>query len=302
MPADDPKCREEPSDVVAQVVEPRERDLGDGFVVRRVLPAPRRRMVGPFIFWDEMGPVTLAPGRGLDVRPHPHIGLATITYLFEGEIFHRDSLGSAIAIRPGEVNWMTAGRGVTHSERTRDEVRAVESRVHGIQSWIALPEAHEDDAPWFAHHGADEIPEVEQDGASLRVIAGEVYGVASPVRTLSPMFYVDARIPAGARVPLPEGHEERAAYVVSGALRASGDRFGAGRMLVFEAGDASIVADEDSRVMLIGGAPLGQRFIEWNFVGSTRERVEAAKRDWREERTERFPLVPGDEAERIPLP
>ncbi|MEC7525824.1 MAG: pirin family protein [Myxococcota bacterium] len=302
MPAPEPECHEDRDHAVAQLIEPREKDLGDGFVVRRVLPAKRRRMVGPFIFWDEMGPVTFAPGQGLDVRPHPHIGLATLTYLFEGEIFHRDSLGTAVAIRPGEVNWMTAGRGVTHSERTRDEVRERGGRVHGIQSWIALPEAHEDDEPWFAHHDAEALPELERDGATLRVIAGDVYGKRSPLKTLSPMFYVDAKLPEGTQLPLPDGPTERAAYVVAGEVAVNGERHGPGRMLVFEPGHARIEAKSESRVMLLGGEPLGPRHIEWNFVASSKERIAAARDAWSAEDTARFPLVPGDEAERIPYP
>ena len=255
MPADDPKCHEEPSDVVAQVVEPRERDLGDGFVVRRVLPAPRRRMVGPFIFWDEMGPVTLAPGRGLDVRPHPHIGLATITYLFEGEIFHRDSLGSDQVIWPGEVNWMIAGRGVTHSERTGTEARKQANRLFGIQTWVALPRDREDDDPSFEHHGKDALPYLENEGARLRLILGSAYGETAPARVFSEMFYADVELDPGATLPLPEEHEDRGVYVATGSVSIAATAYEAGRMVVVKPGLAlsATAGESGARLMLLGG-------------------------------------------------
>jgi redox-sensitive bicupin YhaK (pirin superfamily) len=282
------------------IVDGRRRDLG-GFSVRRLLPAVERRLVGPFIFFDHMGPADFEPGRGIDVRPHPHIALATVTYLFEGEILHRDSLGSAQPIRPGAVNWMIAGRGIVHSERTAPEVRARGGRLDGIQSWVALPTAHEDDAPAFTHHPADTIPRLERDGAIVRVLAGTAYGTTSPVRVLSPTLYVDAALDDGATLPVPDEHQERAVYVAHGRVRVGADEFADGQMIVLPR-DArvTVTAVEPARVILLGGAPLdGERHIYWNFVGSTKERIETAKRDWRDGR---FPKVPGDEHERIPLP
>lgn len=286
------------------VVVTRVRDLVGGFKVRRVLPSARRRMVGPFIFLDQMGPEILAAGRGLDVAPHPHIGLATVTYLFGGELLHRDSLGTVQAIRPGEVNWMTAGRGIAHSERTPQEMRAAGSDLFGIQSWVALPLRHEEIDPAFAHHGAEELPVVEGDGLRVRLIAGALYGVRSPVETLSEMFYADAELDAGARLPVPVEQEERAAYVVSGVVALGGDggTFEAGQLLVFKPGaDVTLEAIESSpaRVMLLGGEPMeGGRHIWWNFVSSSSERIEEAKEDWK---AGRFAPVP-EETEFIPLP
>lgn len=284
---------------VARVIEPGTRDLG-GFSVRRILPAPAMRAVGPFVFLDEMGPATFEPGRGIDVRPHPHIGLATVTYLFEGEIMHRDSLGVVQPIRPGAVNWMTAGRGIVHSERTGDEERARTSRLHGIQSWIALPREHEEVEPAFFHHPADSLPQLERDGATLRLIAGEAYGERSPVATLSPMFYLAAELTAGARLPLPPDLGERAIYVVSGSVALGGSVYGSGRMLVAADGvEVEIAAAADSRLMLLGGAPLdGPRHLWWNLLSSRPERIEQAKSDWK---AGRFAPVPG-ETEFIPLP
>jgi redox-sensitive bicupin YhaK (pirin superfamily) len=257
-------------------------------------------MVGPFIFFDHMGPAALAPGDGLDVRPHPHIGLATVTYLFDGEILHRDSVGSVQPIRPGDVNWMTAGRGIVHSERTPPGLRAAGTRVHGIQTWVALPRAHEETAPAFAHHPAATLPVVTLPGVAVRVIAGTALGARSPVDVFSPTLYAAAELAPGARLALPPEHEERAVYLVDGAASVAGVALEPGTMAVLAPGaDAEVRADAASIVMLLGGAKMdGARFIWWNFVSSSRERIEQAKADWREDR---FPPVPG-ETERIPLP
>ena len=284
---------------IAHVVESRRRDLGDGFEVQRVLPWGGGRMVGPFIFLDQMGPVVFAPGKGVDVRPHPHIGLATVTYLFEGEILHRDSLGFVQPIRPGEVNWMTAGRGIAHSERTVPEIRAAGHRLWGLQSWVALPDGREEDEPSFLHFASDQLPRIERDGVAICLIAGSAFGEVAPVPALSPMFYADASMPIRSQLTLPAEHEERAAYIVQGALEIDGEVFNAGTLLIFTPGArAEITAFGNSRIALLGGAPLGERHIWWNFVSSSEARIETAKRDWREER---FASVPG-ETERIPLP
>ena len=282
-------------------IEARTRDLGNGFTVRRLLPSAARRMVGPFIFLDHMGPVQLASGQGLDVRPHPHINLATVTYLFDGEILHRDSLGSEQPIRPGAVNWMTAGRGIVHSERSPAVVRKTGARVHGLQLWVALPKSAEEVEPSFRHHGAGDIPAVERNGARLRIVAGSAFGVTSPVHVLSPLFYVEAQLEQGAELALPDGFSGRAAYVVEGSIACEGQTHGTSAMLVFRTGAAaSLTALEPARVMLLGGAPLdGERYIEWNFVSSSKERIARAKDDWR---SGRFPRVPGDDVEFIPLP
>jgi redox-sensitive bicupin YhaK (pirin superfamily) len=297
----EPRCRPAAEPALELLIEARGRDLGDGFRVRRLLPAAARRMVGPFIFFDQMGPVAMPPGRGLDVRPHPHINLATVTYLFEGEILHRDSLGTQQVIRPGALNWMTAGRGIVHSERSPGPARKTGVRVHGLQLWVALPRAHEEVEPSFQHHAADALPALERAGTRLRVIAGSAYGAASPVKVLSPLFYVEARLEPDAELALPDEHAERAAYVVDGSVCCDGEAHAAGVMLVFrEKTPARIRALEPSRVMLLGGAPLdGERHIWWNFVSSSPERLERARSDWRERR---FPKVPGDELEFIPLP
>lgn len=285
---------------VIATIEPKPRDLGGGFAVRRALPAIEKRMVGPFIFWDEFGPARFAAGEGLDVRPHPHINLATVTYLLEGEIFHRNTLGSAQAIRPGDVNWMNAGRGIAHSERTAPEVRATGSPIAGIQSWVALPEAQEESEPFFRHHGVNELPVIEEGGCVVRVIAGSLYGERSPVKTYSDMFYADAQLGAGASLPLGAEHEERGLYLMSGEIEIAGDRFERGRLLVFRPGDhITIKALSPARFMLLGGAPLGSRHIWWNFVSSRKERIEQAKEDWK---AGRFGLIPGDDREFIPLP
>lgn len=284
---------------VETVIVPRTRDLGDGFEVRRALPAAQRRMVGPFVFWDQMGPTVLAPGRGLDVRPHPHIGLATVTYLFEGEILHRDSLGSVQAILPGAVNWMTAGRGIVHSERTAPETRAKGGPLFGIQSWVALPRAAEECAPAFSHYAAQSLPEIAEDGLRARVIAGSLFGARSPVATAWETLYADIALDAGARLTVPE-HEERAVYVVAGEVELGGHAYGPGTLLVLAAKGAPVLhAPTGTRLMLFGGAAMdGPRHIWWNLVSSSQDRIEQAKADWR---AGRFPKVPG-ETEFIPLP
>jgi redox-sensitive bicupin YhaK (pirin superfamily) len=301
QPTLDPVCSESPSEsVIATVIDARPRDLG-GFAVRRVLPAVARRMVGPFTFFDQMGAAVFEPGAGIDVRPHPHIGLATVTYLFEGEIVHRDSLGSHQPIRPGDINWMTAGHGIVHSERTSQQQRESGSRLHGLQLWVALPSAYEEVAPSFCHHPGVSLPERDHRGVKLRVLAGTAYGMTSPVETLSPLFYVDAQMSAGSELSLPGEHQERAIYVVEGAVHCGHGQAQPGRMLVFtEDARVTLRAEQPTRLVLLGGAPLdGKRYIDWNFVSSSRERLEQAKRDWREGR---FPKVPGDEVEFIPLP
>lgn len=283
----------------AAVIDARPRDLGD-FVVRRTLPSAVRRLVGPFIFFDHFGPVVFAPGQGMTVRPHPHIGLATVTYLFEGEIIHRDSLGSHQPIRPGDINWMTAGRGIVHSERTHPDWVARGSRLHGLQLWVALPTVHEESAPSFCHHPASTMPERTVGTVDLRVLAGAAYGLSSPVACLSPLFYVDATMQAGSELELPNEHEERAVYVVSGAVQCAGERAEIGRMLVVAGGASVVRAESAARIVLVGGAPLdGERNIDWNFVSSSKERLMQARRDWKDGR---FPKVPGDDVEFIPLP
>ncbi len=279
-------------------IVPRVRDLGDGFRVRRALPSPACRSVGPFVFFDHMGPVVLAPGQGLDVRPHPHIGLATVTYLFEGEILHRDSLGNVQAIRPGEVNWMTAGRGIVHSERTPPELRASGTRLAGLQVWVGLPAADEETEPSFAHH--ESLPVIEDNGVTVRLILGDLLGLASPVATLSPTFYADVSLTAGRRMALPTDPDERGIYVVQGEIELAGHVHGAGEMLVFETGMETLVTSAaGARFVAFGGAPLeGPRHVWWNFVSSREERIREAAEDWM---AGRFPKVPGD-SEFIPLP
>jgi redox-sensitive bicupin YhaK (pirin superfamily) len=285
---------------VMETITPKPRDLGDNFMVRRALPAVEKRMVGPFVFWDEFGQARFEAGKGLDVRPHPHINLATVTYLFEGEIFHRDTLGSAQAIKPGDVNWMNAGRGIAHSERTAPELRVTGSPIAGIQSWVALPEAQEESDPFFKHHVESELPLVEEGGKTVRVIAGALYGKISPVQIYSEMFYADVRLDVGATLPLDADHEERGLYLVAGEIEIAGDVFQPGRLLVFRPGDRiAIRAATPSRFMLLGGAALGRRHVWWNFVSSRKERIEQAKEDWK---AGRFGTVPGDDKEFIPLP
>jgi redox-sensitive bicupin YhaK (pirin superfamily) len=286
------------SSAIELVIEPRGRDLG-GFEVRRILPFAKRRMVGPFVFLDHIGPAVFAPGTGIDVRPHPHIGLATVTYLFEGEMMHRDSVGAVQNIMPGDVNWMTAGRGIVHSERTAPEARARGFALHGIQAWVALPAEYEEVAPSFHHHAAASLPLIVRDGVTLRLIAGNAYGAQSPVTTYSPTFYLDARMPAGTALPLTDEHEERAIYIAEGAVTIGGQNYGDGRLLVVAPGAAvTIAATADSRLMLLGGANIGPRHIWWNLVSTRPERIEQAKADWREDR---FPPVPG-EIDFTPLP
>ena len=282
------------------LVEPRLHDLGDGFVVRRLLPSAARRRVGPFVFFDHIGPVAMAAGKGMDVRPHPHIGLATVTYLYEGALTHRDSLGFEQVIRPGDVNWMTAGRGIVHSERTPAPERASGHRMHGVQTWVALPLAHEEAEPGFFHHAADSLPAREQDGVRLRVIAGEAFGLRSPVTVFAPTLYVDVEFLRAGRLALPPEHVERALYVAAGDVRVDGAPLPAERLLVLAEGvDVDIASDGPARVLLCGGAPLdGERHLWWNFVASSRERIEQAKADWF---AQRFGRVPG-ESEFIPLP
>src|SRR5215469_3049473 len=283
------------------VIEPRTRDLGDGFEVRRVLPYAKRHMVGPFIFFDHFGPTNFRAGIGLDVRPHPHIGLATITYLFDGEIMHRDSLGNAQVIQPGAVNWMTAGRGIAHSERTPPAVRQHESAIYGIQSWVALPRAREEIEPAFEHVPAPSLPLIEGDGISARLIAGTLFGKTSPVATQSPIFYADVTLRAGATVTMAPDYTQRAAYLLEGAVDCAGVRHAPPHMLVFDSkARVAITAREPARLLLIGGEPLdGERHIWWNLVSSSAERIEQAKRDWQ---GGRFPKIPGDSEEFIPLP
>ena len=286
---------------VALVLLPRAHDVG-GFEVRRALPATERQMVGPFIFFDQMGPGEFLAGSGLDVRPHPHIGLSTVTYLFDGAILHRDSLGSQQSIVPGDVNWMTAGSGIAHSERTDQALRTRGNRLFGIQSWVALPRTAEEAPPDFAHHPAASLPFAEEAGIRLRLIAGTGWGLSAPVAVSSPLFYADAALAPGAALDLPVEHEERAAYVLAGMVDVSGVGFEAGRMLVFRANDrlALRAGPQGARLLLLGGAAMdGPRYLFWNFVSSSRERIEEAKADWQQGR---FAKVAGDETEFIPLP
>jgi redox-sensitive bicupin YhaK (pirin superfamily) len=284
---------------IQQVIGAHERDLG-GFVVRRVLPFEGGRMVGPFIFFDHLGPTQFAPGFGIDVRPHPHIALATVTYLFAGSLEHRDSLGNVQEIRPGDVNWMSAGCGIAHSERTPQGVRAAGELVHGIQTWVALPDGQEDGDPSFVHYPAATLPSRVADGVVLTVIAGEAFGMRSPVATLWPTLYVHAQIASGAPLQVPPDHAERAVYVVQGGIDAGEKRLTAGQLALLEPGQsAALRAIGDSRIMLLGGDLFPTpRHIWWNFVASSKERIDAAKERWRQGQ---FPAVPG-ETEFIPLP
>ena len=286
------------SEIIQLVIEGRARGVAE-FSVLRTLPSLHRRAVGPFVFMDHFGPLSFPPGTSMDVKPHPHIGLSTVTYLFEGEIIHRDSLGSHQAIRPGDVNWMTAGSGIAHSERSTDLQRLEGGRSHGLQSWVALPVDREESAPTFAHHPKESLPKIQRDNCDLTVIAGAAYGVRSPVEISSPLFYVDARVRGD--LTLPADHEERAAYVVSGSVACDGHIIRAGNMVVFQPGKNAVLrSDDDAHVMLLGGQRLeGERFMWWNFVSSRKERLEQAKRDWKEGR---FAKVTGDEVEFVPLP
>jgi redox-sensitive bicupin YhaK (pirin superfamily) len=287
--------------MISVVLESHRRDIG-GFEVGRVLPQAPRRMVGPFVFFDHFGPARFDAGfpQTVDVRPHPHIGLSTVTYLLEGEITHRDSVGSEIAIRPGEVNWMTAGRGITHSERF-ETLRREGGILHGLQAWVALPAEDEETAPTFAHHGPEDLPTYESpDGLWARLIAGAAFGARARVKTHSPMFYVHWRLRAGAKAQIPAEYPERAAFVAAGRIEIDGRTLEAGQMAVLDPGDPVLVTGvTDAEVMLLGGEPVGPRFVEWNFVSSSRERIEQAKADWR---AGRMRLPDADNAEFIPLP
>jgi redox-sensitive bicupin YhaK (pirin superfamily) len=295
------KARDMTLSPVDAIIEPHERDLGGGFIVRRALPSAARRAVGPFVFLDQMGPTVFPAGGGLDVRPHPHIGLATVTYLFDGEILHRDSLGTVQPIRPGAVNWMTAGSGIAHSERTPPELRGASgSRLFGVQTWVALPLAHEETAPAFAHHPAAALPLIEDGGARIRLVVGTLFGARAPVAVFSEMFYADVALGAAARLDLAAEYPERAVYVAEGSIEIGGETVAAGRLALLRPGETvRLVAVVPSRLLLLGGEPLdGPRHLWWNFVSSSRERIETAKADWR---AGRFAPVPG-ETEMIPLP
>ena len=318
LPSDDPKPGDKLAcDAIEHVIVPRARDIG-AFEVRRALPSAQKQMVGPFIFFDQMGPAEFLIGNGIDVRPHPHIGLATVTYLFEGEVWHRDSLGTSAAIRPGEVNLMSAGRGIVHSERETSQANlvtggeglahaadhnagAAKQRLFGIQAWAALPKSHEEQAPAFAHHGTDALPRITGEGKRVRLVIGSAYGATSPVDFPHATLFAEAVLAPGAVLPLDPDYDERAIYIASGEIDVAGDRFEAGRLIVFRPGDRiSILATAQSRLMLLGGEPMdAPRHIWWNFVSSSKERIAQAKEDWR---ANRFALVPGDEKEFIPLP
>ncbi|HMO04999.1 MAG TPA: pirin family protein [Kiritimatiellia bacterium] len=301
-PALQPVCPDEGAiDAIETLIIPRSRDLG-GFEVRRALPAPARQMVGPFIFFDQMGPAEFLTNQGIDVRPHPHIGLATVTYLYRGEFQHRDSLGTNQIIFPGEVNWMTAGRGVTHSERTSAATRATPHGLYGIQTWVVLPEHAEDVAPDFEHRGKADLPFLDAEGKQVRLIVGSAYGQTSPVKTFSRMFYLDAVLAPGAVLPMPDDHEDRGVYVVEGSIRVAGQVFERHRMMVFRPGDKVAVqaGAEGARLMLLGGDTMnGPRYIWWNFVASSKEKIDEAKEAWRrgDWRNGKFTLPPGDDAE-----
>lgn len=285
-------------DAVELIIQPRDKDLG-GFSVRRALPTAQRRMVGPWIFFDHMGPAELLAGQGINVRPHPHINLATVTYLFEGEMLHRDSLGSLQIIRPGDINLMVAGRGIVHSERERPELAAVNRRLHGLQLWLALPEADEEIDPAFYHYPSAEIPAISVVDVPVRVMMGSAYGVTSPVNTFANTLYLEAHLQPGQTLVLPEV-DERAVYVASGSLKARDTKIPEHAMAVFSAEPGVMLeAVDESRIAIIGGETMTPRFIEWNFVSSSRERIEQAKADWQ---AQRFPTIPGDDIEFIPLP
>jgi len=300
LPAEEPQAKTAPAcRALETIVVPRPRDLG-GFEVRRALPSAERRNIGPFVFFDQMGPAELAPGSGIDVRPHPHIGLATVTYLFEGTIVHRDSLGSVQAIEPGAVNWMTAGRGIVHSERSDNELRQRRQKLYGLQIWVALPRRYEETDPDFTHYAADLLPQIEGEGKTVRVIAGSLFGRASPVKTFSKLFYGDTVCRPGASLSLNNEYAERGIYLLEGDVDIHGQRFEPGRLLVFSSGDEiTIKAVSAARFVLFGGEPLDSpRHLWWNFVSSSSARIEQAKSDWK---NGRFAPVPGD-SEFIPLP
>ncbi|MGZ3315507.1 MAG: pirin family protein [Caulobacteraceae bacterium] len=285
--------------MIEMVIESHRKDLG-GFEVGRVLPVAKKRKVGPFVFLDHIGPAQFASGQGIDVRPHPHIGLSTVTYLFDGQIFHQDSLGYEQPIRPGEVNWMTAGRGIVHSERTELPLRQSGQAMHGMQAWVALPVENEEDDPGFFHHGPEDLPTYEYGGLWARLIAGSAYGASANVKTHSPMFYVHWEMQPGVTGGLPSEHKERAAFVARGRVEVDGREFGDGEMIVFtEGSDPRITAKTQSTLVLLGGEPLGHRFIWWNLVSHSMDRIEQAKADWK---AGRFPLPPHDNQEFIPLP
>ena len=294
--AEEPRCTEAKGSVEL-VIEPKEKDIGE-FTVRRVLPAPEKRMVGSFIFFDHMGPAEFPPGQGIQVRAHPHIGIATVTYLFEGEIMHRDNLGFVQPIESGAVNLMTAGSGIVHSERAGDDLNET-SRLHGIQSWMALPENEQERDAAFQHYPAADLPDIDIDGVSVRIIIGEAYGHVSPVHAYSSTLYLECLMPKGSELALPDTYAEIGAYVVSGSVAIDDRSYGGGVMAVASA-DAvmTLVAEEESRIMVVGGEPLGKRYIYWNFVSSSRERIEKAKSDWREGKCGK---IPGED-EYIPLP
>jgi redox-sensitive bicupin YhaK (pirin superfamily) len=300
FPAKDPAAGDAPAcDAIDLVIVPRTGDVG-GFTVRRALPHAKRRMVGPFIFFDHMGPAEFRSGEGIDVRPHPHIGLATVTYLFDGEIMHRDSLGTEAPIRPGELNWMTAGRGIVHSERTAASHRVAGERLHGLQCWVALPHDGEEGEPGFVHYDAAVLPVVSGEGKTVRVVAGELFGARAPVKTLWDSVFAEAKLAAGTSLPIDAAYEERALYVASGEIDVQGDRFAASRLIVFRPGDRmTVTAVTEAHVIIVGGAAMdGPRHIWWNFVSSRKERIEEAKADWK---AGRFTMVSGD-SEFIPLP
>lgn len=304
-PTQNPECPQTGLDSLETLIIPRARDLG-GFEVRRALPSPKRQMVGPFIFFDQMGPAEFITDGGIDVRPHPHIGLGTVTYLYQGEFEHRDSVGTHQMIYPGEVNWMVAGRGVTHSERTSAETRATRHKLFGIQTWIALPENKEDMAADFEHHKKDALPEITDKGLEAKLILGEAYGKTSPVTMQSETFYLDVVLLPGTHFPLPDNHEDRGLYITQGSVQIAGEVFEAGRMMVFRPGDKISVraGEQGARLMALGGATMNEgRYIWWNFVSSSRDKIEEAKEAWKEADWENGPfrLPPGDDAEHIPI-
>ena len=286
--------------MIEAIIEQRRRNLGGGVSVGRVLPFAKRRMVGPFIFFDHMGPLDLAAGvdRSVDVRPHPHIGLSTVTYLFAGEMMHRDSIGSVQPVRPQEVNWMTAGSGITHSERF-ERARAVGDHLHGIQAWVALPTGDEETAPSFTHHEGDDLPQWHDGGVIGQLIAGSAFGLTAAARTHSPLFYAHLEMAAGSSAEIPPGHAERAVYVARGEVECGGQRHGPGRMIVVDRAASSVRAVAQSTVMMLGGEPVGERLLYWNFVSSSHERLEQAAADWR---AGRMKLPDADDQEFIPLP
>ena len=301
FPGKDPEAGDAfASDQIELMVIPNAKDIG-GFEVRRALPTARRRLVGPFIFFDRMGPAILRAGQALDVRPHPHIGLSTVTYLFDGKIRHRDSLGTEMVIQPGDVNLMTDGRGIVHSERTPEELRGAPMSISGLQTWLALPDGKEEVAPVFENTAALRLPEIDAEGVRGRIVIGDFQGLRSPVRADTETLYADLRLAPGASIKIPADAEERAIYTLEGEVAISGDVFPAERLLVFRPGDEIIVSSQTgAHFMLFGGASLGsQRYIWWNFVSSSKERIEQAKQEWK---TGRFDIVPGDEEEFIPLP